>query len=128
MQTNETVTARVTRLALTDINDDRLDLLTVAHPFVDDALFAQIGSAIRLARKDVIVLPVHHLETMSRGRGWARCGRGDDVTWGKRVAGGYEVGPGFWSVGGHDGFARKRSTEWTVENVDVGAEIWTIAS
>lgn len=88
----------------------------------------KIRDAIRVARGNTIILPMHHLETLSRGRGWARKGRGNDVTWGERVDGGYQVGPGNWTIGGNDGFTRKKEVKWSVENVKVGEETWTIAS
>jgi hypothetical protein len=43
---------------------------------------------------ETIVLPAHRYEGLSRGRGWARMGRGTGVTWGERVDGGYRVGRG----------------------------------
>ena len=128
MTTAETVAERIARLNLGTISESRLDTLTIAHPLVNDAIFAAISNARRVARKDTIVLPRHHFETLSRGRGWARCGHGEDVIWGERVDGGYRVSPGVWSVGGHDGFKRKRADEWLVTHVQVGALTWTLAN
>ena len=126
--TIETVVERITRLNLGAISESRLDTLTIAHPLVDDATFKRIGNALRVARKDTIVLPMHHLETLSRGRGWARLGHGDSAIWGERTDGGYRVSAGVWSVGGHDGFSRKRADTWTVEHVQVGGLTWTLAN
>lgn len=74
------------------------------------------------------MLPPHRFESLSRGSGWCRKGKGDSATWGERTDGGYRVGPGRWIVGGNDGFRRKGSDEWTVEHVTVGGQIWTVAS
>lgn len=132
----ETLEARIERLEperakLTsrDLSDTRRETLAVAHAAgVDDRTFVTIAAELRVSRKSTIVLPAHRLEGMSRGRGWARKGRGSSAVWGERVDGGYQVGPGRWIVGGHDGFSRKGQTEWTVEHVRVGGEIWTVAS
>lgn len=74
-----------------------------------------------------VELPAGKYEHLSRGRGWARKGRGDRVEWGDRVRDGYRVGPGRWTVGSTDGFARKSSTDWDVEHVQVGTQTWTLA-
>lgn len=127
-ETTETVAARIERLALTDISDSRLKTLTIAHPSVNDATFAMISNALRVSRKSTTILPSHRFENLSRGRGWARQGRGSDVSWGERTDGGYRVGPGKWVVGGNDGFSRKGQVEWTVAHVMVGGAVWTIAN
>src|SRR5690606_24636110 len=88
----------------------------------------QIAEAVRVKRCDTITLPPGRYERLSRGRGWARKGKGASAEWGERVDGGYRVGPGRWSVGSSDGFNRKSSTDWSVEHVAVGSETWTIAS
>jgi hypothetical protein len=88
-----------------------------------------IRAAKRVARRDSIRLPVHHLETLSRGTGWCRHGRGPTAIWGEREDGGYRVGtPGVWIVHGSDGFRRARDETWTVEHIQVGDATWTIAS
>lgn len=74
-----------------------------------------------------ICLPPHRYEGLSRGRGWARKGRGANAEWGERTDGGYRVGPGRWTVGGNDGFSRKGEVIWTVEHIRVGEETWTVA-
>lgn len=39
------------------------------------------------------------------------------------------VGPGKWEVGGHDGFARKKSDSWVVVHVILNdGSVWTVAS
>jgi hypothetical protein len=81
-----------------------------------------------VSRAHTILVPANRLENLSRGKGWARKGRGDRAEWGERADGGYRVGPGKWTVGGNDGFDRKREDVWDVEHVQVGAETWTIAS
>jgi hypothetical protein len=94
----------------------------------DDATLIALRDATRVARKDTIVVPAHRYEGLSRGRGWARLGRGGDVRWGERVDGGYRVGPGRWSVGSTDGFFRKGADVWDCEHLRVGEETWTVAS
>lgn len=94
----------------------------------DMATLTRIASALRVERKATIVLPMQRLEMLSRGKGWARKGRGDKAVWGERVDGGYEVGAGRWTVGGSDGFSRKGEDQWTVEEIKVGEETWTIAN
>lgn len=123
----ETVAERIARLQLTDISEKRLESLTIAHPMTDDATFATLSNAMRLSRKETIVLPQHRFEGLSRGRGWARKGRGNTAEWGEREDGGYRVGPGKWVVGGHDGFTRKGSDSWEVSHVRVGDMTWTVA-
>lgn len=122
----ETVADRIARLGLTEPSERRLESLAIAHPLVDDAAFARLAQAERLSRRATIVLPANRLEHLSRGRGWCRSfGRGETI-WGERVADGYRVGSGRWSVGATDGFARKRATEYHVIAVTVGDAVWTI--
>lgn len=91
-------------------------------------VLVMIRDADVVSRSSSIVLPPHHYEGLSRGRGWARMGQGNAVAWGKRVRGGYEVEePGRWVVGGNDGFTRKAQDEWNVMHIQVGNETWTIA-
>lgn len=111
------------------VSDARRASLALAHEAgVDDRTFAKLATAKRLSRKADIELPAHRLESMSRGRGWARNGTGKNVRWGERSKNGYKVGPGEWSVGGHDGFHRKGEETWNVRHVMVGGKTWTIAS
>ena len=124
----ETVEARIARLQLTDIGEKRLESLKIAHPSVDDETFAKISNALRVNRSSTIVLPSHRFEGLSRGRGWARKGKGHSAEWGDRDGSGYRVGPGRWTVGGHGGFRRKGEDTWKVEHVVLGDETWTIAS
>jgi hypothetical protein len=87
-----------------------------------------ICDAGRTSTTDTIILPAHRFENLSRGRGWARKGRGDSAVWGERADGGYRVSPGKWVVGGNDGFSRKGEDAWTVTHIQVGSETWTVAS
>jgi hypothetical protein len=81
-----------------------------------------IAEAIRVSTGDGIIVPAHHYEGLSRGRGWARHGRGDHAVWGERVEGGYRLRlAGRWVIGGHDGFTRRGETTWDVRVV---AGIW----
>lgn len=102
--------------------------MEAAHPFVTDKVLGEIAKAAYVSKKPTIVLPAHRFESLSRGRGWARKGKGATAVWGERVEGGYEVGPGRWEVGGHDGFNRKKSDTYDVKHIQVGAETWTVAN
>jgi hypothetical protein len=127
----ETVEARITRLGLGTVAEysaGRLDSLNIANRLVDDFLFGVLARVTRLSRLETICLPAHRYEGLSRGRGWARQGKGDSVVWGERVEGrGYRCGPGKWVVGATDGFRRKDSATWDVTHVLVGTEKWTMA-
>lgn len=75
-----------------------------------------------------VVLPPNRLESLSRGRGWARFGKHDAATWGVKCEGGYRVNrPGAWVVGGDDGFGRKREDAYKVARVKVGDLFWVVA-
>lgn len=125
----ETVTERAARLNCGEINEKRLESLSLAHPFVTDEIFQKIASATRVKRNsETIILPLHRFENLSRGRGWARQGKGGKATWGERVDGGYECGAGKWTIGGNDGFSRKGSADWEVSHVIVSEKVWTIAN
>lgn len=124
----ETATERTARLALTDIGEGRAKTLGLAHPHVDDETFRRIGDALRVNRDGpTITLPAHRFEGLSRGKGWARKGKGDSAEWGERTEKGYRVGPGRWTVGGSDGFSRKGEDTWTVEHITIDGKVWTIA-
>lgn len=110
------------------VKEERVKSLAIAAEHITDDIFLKLANAIRLARASSIVLPLGRYENLSRGRGWARKGRGNSVEWGEREAKGYRVGPGYWIVGSHDGYSRKDSEEWTVEHVQVGTETWTVAN
>lgn len=92
-----------------------------------DKVLLAIRDATRVHRSATMILPSLHFESLSRGRGWARKGRGNRVSWGDRVEGGYAVGEGRWTVGANDGFSRKQEVTWDVKQITVGTEIWTIA-
>jgi hypothetical protein len=112
-----------------DVSDVRKSSLERAIALgASDGVLAELRDATRVAQNRTILLPLNRLERLSRGKGWARSGRGDTAQWGDREADGYRVGPGFWIVFGTDGFSRKRREEWTVNHVQVGPEVWTIAS
>lgn len=111
------------------VSDQRRESLAIALGLgADDATLARLRDATRLARRPTIILPPGRYEHCSRGRGWARMGRGSDVTWGERVDTGYQVGPGRWTVGSTDGFSRKKDVVWDVEHIAVGDQTWTVAS
>lgn len=125
---SESVTERIARLSLTDISEARMEKLEAIHAKgVPDEIFSAIADANRAEQGTTIVLPASRLESLSRGKGWARLGKGKSVEWGERVRGGYECGPGHWVVGGSDGFKRSEQTPWDVSHINVAGEIWTIA-
>ena len=114
---------------LLPLGPGRMESLRLAtEAGADMATLKRIAAALRVERKATIVLPMQRYEMLSRGKGWARKGRGDKAVWGERVEGGYEVGAGRWTVGGSDGFSRKGEDQWTVEEIKVGVETWTIAN
>lgn len=79
-----------------------------------------------LGRGKTCTLPAGRYEHLSRGKGWARMGRGKDAVWGQKAAGGYVVGPGKWTVGSNDGFNHSSETKWEVSHIQVGDETWTL--
>ena len=95
----------------------------------DPRTLENIRESRRVSRHDYIILPAGRFEGMSRGKGWARLGRGAAATWGERGDdGGYVCRvPGRWTVGSNDGFQRKEETVWKVAHIKVGDQTWTIA-
>lgn len=112
-----------------DLHETRVESIKLAIELGadDDTLFA-IAGAVRCSRKLTIILPAGRYEHLSRGRGWARQGSGSNAVWGERADVGYRVGPGKWVVGSTDGFNRKSSVNWTVKNINVGDQVWTVAN
>jgi len=126
--TIETLSARYAE-GNTTPNPKRIERLARALELgASDQALEAICDAARTSMTDTIVLPAQRFEGLSRGKGWCRKGRGDSAEWGERDDGGYRVGPGKWTVGGSDGFSRKGQNEWIVKHVQVGAEVWTVAS
>jgi hypothetical protein len=81
-----------------------------------------IAEATRTSTGDGIIVPAHRYESLSRGRGWARLGKGKDAVWGDREPDGYRLRKeGRWIVFGSDGFNRKGETIWDVRRV---AGVW----
>ncbi len=112
-----------------NLPESRIETLKKAIELgADDTTLEILCDANRVGRGETVVLPAHRYEGLSRGKGWARKGRGTNAIWGERVSNGYRVGPGNWTVGGNDGFSRKGETTWTVKHVRVGDQIWTVAS
>lgn len=127
--TIETLTERNRALGESDLPEARLKCLAQAVELgAEDAVLEALSDALRVNMKETVILPAHRYEKLSRGKGWARKGRGSDAVWGERVDGGYRVGPGKWVVGGHDGFSRKGEDGWVVKHVRVGEQTWTVAS
>jgi hypothetical protein len=97
---------------------------------VTDEVLRLLIEAVKLNQGPTIKLPAEHYESLSRGRGWCRFGKGrGDTQWGERESGGYRVGKaGRWYVGASDGFSRRSETPWDVDHLTVGSETWTVAS
>ena len=93
------------------------------------ALFEQ-AAAVGVQGQLSVVLPPNRLERdCKHGKGWARLGKGDDITWGVRTDGGYRASrPGLWTVGGSDGFTRKKEDSYKVSRVKIGELFWIIAT
>ena len=86
------------------------------------------AAAVGVQGELTVVLPPNRLESLSKGRGWARLGKFDDATWGVKCDGGYRVNrPGNWVVGGDDGFGRKREDSYKVARVKIGDLFWIVA-
>lgn len=113
-----------------EISEFRMETLKKAIELgADENTLVLLRDAVRVCRRGVIVLPQHHFQSLSRGRGWCRSLGKGETSWGERTEkGDYEVGPGSWSVGATDGFSRKKSTGWVVKNIQVGGETWTVAN
>ena len=113
-----------------DVSDKRRESLSIALGLgADEVTLIRLRDANRVARGLRIVLPQGRYEHCSRGKGWARRGKGASVAWGERVDSGYRVETeGRWIVGSNDGFSRKEETAWDVERIAVGSAIWTVAS
>lgn len=119
---------RLARLGLRPSSEKRAESLALAHERgVSDTALAALAAAERLSQRQTVWLPAHHYESLSRGRGWCRQGRGDSAQWGEREDGGYRVGPGKWVVGATDGFSRRAEQRWIVRHVTVGEKTWTVA-
>ena len=124
----ETLDERIARIVARPTLEGERELLADAHALeCSDEVFKQIADAHHVGQGLTVELPLGKYEHLSRGRGWARKGRGDRVAWGERTRDGYTVGPGRWTVGSTDGFSRKSSVDWWVEHVQVGAQTWTLA-
>ena len=95
----------------------------------DDAVAVfESAAAVGVQGELSVVLPPNRLESLSKGRGWARLGKFDDATWGVKCEGGYRVNrPGMWAVGGDDGFGRKREDIYKVARVKIRDLFWIVA-
>ena len=112
-----------------DVSDARRESLAIAIRLgADAATLERLRDARRISQGPSVLLPLGRYEHLSRGRGWARRGKGATVQWGEREDGGYRVGPGRWEVGSSDGYHRKSKETWTVAHVALGGQTWTVAS
>lgn len=112
-----------------DVSDKRKESLRIAiESGSEEDTLKSLRDAMRLHRNgSTIILPAGRYENLSRGRGWARKGKRDAAQWGDRVDGGYKCDAGNWTIGCSDGFSRKDEVKWTVKNIKVGEQTWTIA-
>ena len=95
-------------------------LIFAASSGLRSAEVKKIAEANRTSAKDAngIVLPAGRFQNLSRGKGWCRLGSGNSVRWADRTDGGYLADTaGNWTVGSSDGFSRKDSVSWKVEQV-----------
>jgi hypothetical protein len=88
-----------------------------------------LASAWRVSKKPSVEVPPGKFENLSRGRGWARLGSGQGVTWAQKLDNGnYKLDQeGKWHVGSTDGFKRKSDVEYVVKFHPVGDKTWTTA-
>lgn len=127
---SQNVTARVAALIEGhDVSKSRQESLTIAATAgADDATLVRIRDAIRVGRDSrTVLLPPGRYEHCSRGKGWARQGKGSSAVWGEDTGSGYRVGAGRWVVGSSDGFSRKSQVDWLATHITVGDQVWTIA-
>lgn len=104
--------------------------IAVAKSLGKDEAVAVFTSAVAVGVQGElsVILPANRLESLSKGRGWARLGKYDDATWGTKAEGGYRVNrPGAWVVGGDDGFGRKREDSYKVSRIKIGDLFWVVA-
>lgn len=122
---------RLKRLNIKEPGKPRMVSLEIANlKGITDEVFVQLATAVRLKRRNGFInLSAHRFENLSRGRGWARKGKGPSVEWAERGEnGGYNCTVGTWVIGGNDGFSRKGSDTWKVSEIRVGDELWLIAN
>ena len=109
------------------ISDLRTESVRIAiQNGADRGTIEAIRDATLVARRATIVIPTRYL-LLSRGRGWARQGRGPEAIWGKQDGFGFRVGAGEWTVFSSDGFSRDVKVEWSVRHINVGTETWSLA-
>jgi len=96
-------------------------LIRAAAAGLSPAQLKRIAEAVRVHKKENgMTLPKGKYENLSRGKGWCRQGTGANAVWGDRVDGGYLVREaGRWDVGSSDGFSRKDSVRWDVQEVAI---------
>ena len=80
------------------------------------AELARIAAAPYAAVGDTVAVGTRYGH-LSRGKAWARQGKGAAVVWAKKSGGTVHLTPGNWTVGSDDGFKRKERVEWNVSVV-----------
>lgn len=117
------------RLAPYSVSAKRRESLEIAVELgADDETLEKLAQATRLSRGDRLRINTR-FGGLSRGKAWGRRGSGDQVEWAEKDGGTVYLTPGQWTVGSSDGFRRKETaTDWHVEHVRVGDQVWTIGS
>lgn len=114
-----------------DITDGRKETLRIARGLgADDDLLILLAEKPRVSRQNSIILPAKHIYPGGKGEGFARLEgsrAGEEDREGVREGGGFRVKrPGDWVVWSKDGL-KKETERWTVEQISVGPQVWTIA-
>lgn len=92
---------------------------TVAVALLNGASVAELAriAAAKKASRGASVRVSTRFGALSRGKCWARMGRGQSVEWADKDGGAVMLPAGKWTVGSDDGFSRKEQTEWTVVSI-----------
>lgn len=112
-----------------DATDKRRESIRIAVELgADDDTIAKIAEAGRVGRLGYVTIPGRYLH-LSRGKGWARLGRGSNAVWGEQRSDGFRLREaGQWVIYTSDGFKREDRETWDVEMIHVGPQIWAVAS
>jgi hypothetical protein len=105
--------------------------IAVAKSLGKEELVKLFESAVSVSNQGElnVELPCNRLERdCKHGKGWARLEKEGSTTWGVKTENGYRVSrPGRWTVGGNDGFSRKKEDYYRVARVKLGELFWVIA-
>jgi hypothetical protein len=108
------------------VKDRRREFLLRAMELgaTDDAIRTLAKSKKIFARPNGNLSPLRY-ESLSRGRGWCRLGKGDNVVWAQKGDDGRYIidMEGRWSLGATDGFSRKETEEWVAKRVKINSTV-----